>query len=218
MTDTPIKTSRRRRADARPAEIVDAALACFLEHGFEATTIASVAQRAGVAKGTVYIYFETKEQLFRAVVKEVVATNVGRVVATASLPSAPLGEILPALLERMVSTIGQSKAPAIVRLILKEADRFPDLARIWFEDAASPLFAAFEKAIADGQERGEIRAGDTRIHLASILAPLVVGVLFRDIMGPIGLGSIDLQTLARQHAVTALHGLLSPADPDRNTP
>jgi AcrR family transcriptional regulator len=212
MTDPHAKTkpttNRRRRAEARPGEIVDAALECFLDNGFEATKIIDVAKRAGVAKGTVYIYFETKEQLFRAVVKQVTASNVNGVVAAASIPSGHIGEMLPGLLDRMVTTIGQSKAPAIVRLILREADRVPDLARIWFEDAASPLFAAFEKAIAEGQASGEVRAGDTRIHLVSILGPLVVSALFREIMGPVGLGSVDLRTVAGQHAETILNGLL----------
>ena len=74
MTDTTAK--RRRRKDARPAEIINAAMDVFVEHGFAGAKLTDVAKRAGVAKGTLYLYFETKEDLFRATAREALTANL----------------------------------------------------------------------------------------------------------------------------------------------
>lgn len=167
-------------------------------------------------KGTVYVYFETKDELFRAVVKHVIAAHSGGIVEAALALDGHIEEKLPALMELLVSTVGNSKAPAVARLILREVDRFPDLARIWFEDAVSPLLNAIQQVVLDGQERSEIRDGDPRIQLLSVFGPIVVGVLLREIAAPLGFASMDVHELARQHADTVLHGLLkTPAEKGR---
>src|ERR1700751_6288119 len=94
------KTIRwRRRKDARPAEILTAALDCFAERGFAATRLDDVAQRAGVTKGTLYLYFDSKEELFKAVVRQALVPNIARSEAMVGDATEPASLILERLLK-----------------------------------------------------------------------------------------------------------------------
>jgi AcrR family transcriptional regulator len=206
----PAPKVRQRRKEARPGEIVQIALECFLEAGFEATKLDEIARRGGFAKGTIYVYFQTKEDLFRAVVKEVMDKNLAGLATTAAFDG-PFEEMLPAFLAELVETVLASRAPAMLKLILREADRFPDLARIWFEHAVLPVIRSLESAVAQAQKRGELRKGEPRLHVFSILGPISYGLLFREVLQPLGIGAIHLPDLAAQHASVILHGLRSQA-------
>src|SRR5580700_10894247 len=121
-------TRWRRRKDARPGEIVAASLACFAERGFAATRLEDVARRAGVTKGTLYLYFPNKEELFEAVVRQALVPNIER--GEALLDEA--GEPAALLLERLMRSwaeLALSPAGAIPKIIISEAGNFPELAR-----------------------------------------------------------------------------------------
>ena len=85
----------RRRKEARPGEIVEAALTVFAEKGFAAAKLDDIARRAGVSKGSLYLYFETKEEIFRAVARAAVASLLGRLESQAEGPDAPFAELAP---------------------------------------------------------------------------------------------------------------------------
>jgi AcrR family transcriptional regulator len=200
---------RRRRKDARPGEIIDVALSCFLETGYEATRLEDVARRAGVAKGTVYLYFETKEQLFRAVVQQVTATNVRQLSETIRQFDRSFAEFVPLFLSQVATSIGNSLSPRIAALILKESERFPDLGRIWVEEVVAPMFEALQALIERSQKKGEVCAGEPRVHVFSLVGPMFAAILSRQILAPLGFEPVDLATLAQQHARTVLAGLCS---------
>jgi AcrR family transcriptional regulator len=202
---------RRRRKDARPGEIIDVALACFLEAGYEATRLDDVARRAGVAKGTVYLYFETKEKLFRAVVQQVTATNVRQLSETIRQFDGLFAEFVPLFLSRAATSIGSSVSPAIAALILRESERFPDLGRIWVEEVVAPMFEALQALIERAQKKGEVCEGDPRVHVFSLIGPMFAAILSRQVLAPLGFEPVDLATLAQQHARTVLAGLCPPA-------
>ncbi|WP_248321050.1 TetR/AcrR family transcriptional regulator [Caballeronia sp. Sq4a] len=205
---------RRRRKDARPGEIIDVALMCFLEAGYEATRLDDVARRAGVAKGTVYLYFETKEHLFRAVVQQVTATNVRQLSDTIRQFDGAFVEFVPLFLSRVATSIGSSLSPRIAALILKESERFPDLGRIWVEEVVAPMFEALQALVERSQKKGEVREGDSRAHVFSLVGPMFAAILSRQVLAPLGFEPVDLSTLARQHATTVLAGLC-PSSPTR---
>lgn len=212
---------RRRRKDARPGEIIDVALSCFLEAGYEATRLDDVARRAGVAKGTVYLYFETKEQLFRAVVQQVTATNVRQLGDTIRQFDSSFAEFVPLFLSQAATSIGSSLSPGIAALILRESERFPDLGRIWVEEVVAPMFEALQALIERSQRKGEVCDGDPRVHVFSLIGPMFAAILSRQVLAPLGFEPVDLATLARQHARTVLAGLCpsSPASsPARRRP
>ncbi len=205
----------RRRKDARPGEILEAALSVFAEKGFAAAKLAEIARRAGVSKAALYLYFETKEDLFRAVARTLVAPNLTTMAAAFEASEPPFSELAPALLAGAAGLLGDGRAISIVRMVMAESGNFPDLARIWRDDVVEQVLALVAGLIARAQARGEVVAGDPRLFAFSLMGPLVMGGLFRAVFGEAG--APDLQALAAQHARAALGGLLASA-PQEPTP
>jgi AcrR family transcriptional regulator len=196
---------RRRKAD-RPDEIVAAALEIFAEKGFAAARLEDIAARAGVSKGAIYLYFATKEDIFRAVVEQGVAPNLLALQGMAlQAPSFfPLARGFTQLVAGLLQT---SPVGGIVKMVIAEARNFPELARIWHDRLVAPALAAMTAAIAAGQARGEIRPGDPRLFAVSLISPLLVGVVFRETFAPVGAEPFDLPALAAQHVETLLRGM-----------
>src|SRR5262249_7202501 len=118
----------RRRKDARPAEMIEAALTVFAERGFALAKLDDIARRAGVAKRSIYLYSDTKEDLFRAVVRERLVPAVGRVLAAARSQEGPFAEVAPRLLGGAALALSQPRVAAVARMVIGEARTFPDLA------------------------------------------------------------------------------------------
>ncbi len=205
---------RRRKTD-RPGEIIEAALQVFAEHGFAGAKLDEVARRAGVSKGALYVYFETKEELFRAVVRTGIAPNFETMKAAADTFDGPFTRLAPMLLMRAAGLVQENKLPAVVKMVIGESRNFPDLARIWHDDVVSPLIAIITGIVARAQARGEVGPGDPRLHAMSLMGPMVMGLLFREVFGQVSTDLPDLQSLAVQHAQTVLHGLLLPRGEDK---
>ncbi|MFL6629177.1 MAG: TetR/AcrR family transcriptional regulator [Burkholderiaceae bacterium] len=197
---------RERRKEDRPAEIVAAALAVFAEKGFGAAKITDVAQLAGVSKATVFVYYPTKEDLFRAVAQAIVQANFERLQAAGAERAIPLADFVPLLLQQ-AAAIGESRVAAIVRLLIAESRAFPDLAKVWHDEVVSRMLDILTTTLARAQAHGEVRAGDPRLFAFSIIGPMMAGILFREVFRGAGADLPDLQALARQHAEIVLAGL-----------
>jgi AcrR family transcriptional regulator len=206
MTETKPRWNRRK--DARPAEIIDAAIDVFLEHGFAGTKLTEVARRAGVSKGTLYLYFETKEDLFRATARHALAMNLDVIEQASAAFDGSLADLVPVLLRRIAARLGDRRVPGILRMVLAESRAFPDLARIWHDEVVSRILGRLTELIAAGQSRGEVRAGEPGLFALSIVGPLVLGLLFHEVFGAGSPHAPDLDVLASQHAETVLAGLL----------
>jgi AcrR family transcriptional regulator len=206
MTDTTAK--RRRRRDARPAEIINAAMDVFVEHGFAGAKLTDVAKRAGVAKGTLYLYFETKEDLFRATAREALTANLEAVEQSSAAFNGSIADLVPVLLKRAAGRMGDGRVPGIVRMVLAESRAFPDLARIWHDEVVARILGRLTELVSAAQDRGEVRAGDPGLFAISIVGPMVLGVLFQEVFGSDSLHAPNLDMLATQHAETVLNGLL----------
>src|ERR1700744_5848322 len=169
----------RRRKDARPAEIIEAALSVFAENGFAAAKLEDIARRAGIAKSSLYLYFETKEDLFRAGVRSAIVPGFDDIRSSAeSFTTVPVAQLLPGLLARAASIMTETRLPAVVKIVIGESRNFPDLARLWQDEVVSPIFAALTLLIQRAQARGEIQAGDPRVHAFSLVGPLFMGMMF----------------------------------------
>jgi AcrR family transcriptional regulator len=199
---------RRRKAD-RPEEIVNAALAVFAAKGFAAAKLDDIARQAGVSKGAVYLYFETKEDIFRAVVERAIAPNIGVVKAMAAAHPGPLEDLLRGVVEVVTGVIETAPVGGVLKMVVGEAGNFPELARVWHEKLVSQALGAMTTAIANAQARGEVRPGDPRAYAVQLIAPLLVGVLWRETFVPVGAEPFDLPALMRQHVDTLLRGLLT---------
>jgi AcrR family transcriptional regulator len=200
----------RRRKTARPGEILEAALSVFAEQGFAAARLTEIARRAGVSKAALYLYFETKEDLFRAVARSLAAPNLSALADALEASQVPFAELAPALLGRAAGLLSDARALSIVRMVLAESRNFPDLARIWREDVVEQVLSLVAGLIARAQVRGEVVTGDPRLLAFSLMGPVVMGGLFRAVFGEAG--APNLEALAALHARTALHGLLVEAE------
>lgn len=199
---------RRRKAD-RPGEIVDAALAVFAEKGFAAARLDEIAARAGVSKGALYLYFETKEDLFRAVVEQAIAPNIAGVRAMIAAHPGPLRDLLQVIPPRIAAIIEALPVGGVIKMVIGEAGNFPELARVWHDRLVAQALGAMCDAVEAAQRRGEVKPGDPRIYALQLIAPLLVGVIWRETFVPVGAQPFDLPAVARQHVATMLEGMLT---------
>jgi AcrR family transcriptional regulator len=197
----------RRRSEARPGEIVQAALEVFAEKGFAAAKLDEIAAKAGISKGALYLYFETKEDIFRAVVREAVVPNIGMVEAMLAQATIPFPDLLRLAFARIETVIETSRLGAVVKLVVGESRNFPELARVWHDEVVSRALGAMVGALNRAQMRGEIRLGDPRIQAFSIIGPILLGVIWQETFTPIGAPPADLQGLLIQHREPVLAGL-----------
>jgi len=203
----------RRRKTARPGEIAAAALQVFAEKGFAAARLDDIAARAGVSKGAIYLYFETKEDVFRAVVEQTIAPNLAAVRAMIAAHPGPFSALVETVAGRVAEIVGQSRIGGVAKMVIGEAGNFPELARIWHDRVVSLMLEAVAQAIAAAQARGEVRPGDPRAYALQMIAPIVVAVIWRETFVPVGGEAFDLPALVRQHAATLLTGLSAETRP-----
>jgi AcrR family transcriptional regulator len=201
----------RRRKAARPGEILAAALAAFAERGFAATRLEDVARRAGVTKGTVYLYFPSKEELFKAVVRSALVPQIERGEALIDAAAMPAARVLENLM-RGWAELATSPAGAIPKIVISEAGNFPDLARFYREEVVDRGLAVLRRVLRAGIERGEFRAVDIDIAVRCIVAPLLLAMLWRHSLGRHEPQAFDPQALLRTELQLLLQGLAAPAD------
>ena len=209
----PGKPKWRRRSEARPGEIIEAALEVFAEKGFAAARLDDIAARAGISKGALYLYFETKQDLFRAVVREAVAPNLGAVEAFAGQGGLAFGDLIRLIFARIADVVAEGRVGPVAKMVIGESRNFPELAKVWHEYVVGRAFGAIGGAVAAAQARGEVRPGDPSLYVLSLAGPLLAGVLWREVFVPVGAEPIDLKALLAQHAEVVLGGML--VDPGR---
>jgi AcrR family transcriptional regulator len=200
----------RRRKEARPQEIVQAALHVFAEKGFAAAKLDDIAARAGVSKGALYLYFETKEDLFRAVVGQAIAPNLQLIRTMVASHPGPLSDLVGLLAERLPWLADTLPVGGVAKMVIGEARNFPELARVWHDELITHALGALTDAVAAAQARGEVRPGDPRAFALQFVAPFMMGVIWRETFVPVGAQPFDLRALLRQHVETMLTGLLTP--------
>jgi AcrR family transcriptional regulator len=197
---------RRRKAD-RPGEIVQAALAVFGEKGFAAARLDEIAARAGVSKGALYLYFETKEDLFRAVVEQAIAPNMQMIRAMIAAHPGPFSDLARAVPERIAALLDSLPVGGVLKMVIGEARNFPQIARVWHDELVAHALGGLSEAIAAAQARGEVKPGDPRTYALQLISPMLISVIWRETFVPVGAPAFDLTAVAAQHVETMLHGL-----------
>jgi len=208
MNRAPKQPRWQRRAEDRPREIRAAALEVFAEKGFAAAKLDEIARRAGVSKGTLYLYFADKEQLFRAVVRDSIAPNVEAITSALAAVDLPFAQVIPALFARFAENIGKIPVGAVAKMVIGESSNFPELARVWHDEIASKAIGAVTALIAKAQARGEVRPGDPRLYAFTLMGPMIMSALWTRTLVPAGGEAIDIPRLAAQHTEAVLNGLL----------
>ncbi|THC40914.1 TetR/AcrR family transcriptional regulator [Massilia sp. Mn16-1_5] len=208
--ECPIDTKPRweRRKDARPQELLAAAIDLFVERGFASTRLEDVARRAGVSKGTLYLYFENKEELFKAVVR----TSIVPVVAEAESSIAGFdghsADLLRKVLMDWWERIGANKVSGIGKLVMAEAGNFPELAKFYQEEVISRGTRMFSSMLERGVKRGEFRDINITQMTQVLIAPMLMLVTWKHSVGPCERGDLEPQAFLNTFLDMALHGLL----------
>lgn len=211
---------RVRRKEARPAEIVEAALHLFADRGYAATKLEDVAAAAGIGKGTIYLYFPTKEDLFRAVVRQAVLPNLEAATALTVDPETPAADLLRAIAERFL-TLLDTDLTAIPKLVLAESGNFPTLARFYAEEVVHKGMTLVRSVLARGIARGEFRPIDLDSALPLFSAPLLLLMLWKHSLGRHTDIQFDPRAVVATHLDVLLHGLAAgrpPHPPSETSP
>jgi AcrR family transcriptional regulator len=181
-TDTPAPRWERRKAD-RPAELLAAALELFVEKGYAGTRLDDVAARAQVSKGTLYLYFANKEDLFKAVVRENVVALIRASAERASTHRGSSEGLLRTLVDSWWQQFGNARAGGISKLMVAESGNFPEIARFFVEEVIEPWHALMASAIERGIAAGEFRRLDSALFVRAMTAPLVMLSLWKHSLG-----------------------------------
>ena len=200
---------RQRRKEARPQELLAAALALFAEKGFAATRAEEVAARAGVSKGTLYLYYPSKEELLKAVIRE----NLGLLIAEGeelvSSYEGPTAELLMVLMDTWWERVGNTPASAIHKIIVSEVRNFPEIGTFYTGEVILPAERLMSNAVQRGIDRGEFRRVPVHEVALGLLAPVIFLSLHKHSIGvacPFGDG-IDPRRVVATHIDIALRGL-----------
>jgi AcrR family transcriptional regulator len=173
-----------RRKESRPAELTAAALDVFVERGYAATRLEDVASRAGVSKGTLYLYFANKEELFKAVVRENIVPQIETFRDTVETSPAPPAELLERFFTGWWQGFGSTRLSGIAKLIVSEAGNFPEVARFFYEEVIRPNSELLALLVRRGVERGEFRPVDIDAAVHVWMAPLVMKAIFSHSIDP----------------------------------
>ena len=205
-----------RRKDARPEEIIAAALDLFVERGFATTRLDDVAARAGVSKGTLYLYFENKEDLFKAVVRGNVLPVLQHGEALVENFPGSSTELVRQLVRGWWEMSGSTKIAGIPKLIIAEAGNFPDLAKFYYDEVILRALSMFRRVLQRGTDAGEFREVDVDhlVHVA--LAPLVMLAVWRHSFACCAHEPLQPQRYLDTYLDMLLHGLRKPQAPERN--
>ncbi len=204
-----ITPRRERRKEARPGELVKAALDLFVEKGFAATRVDEVAARAGVSKGTLFLYFDSKEDLFKAVIRENIANLFPAWNEEFKTFEGSSAEMLHYAMDLWWLNVGNTPASGIVKLVISEAQNFPEVAAFYQKEVVEPGTGLLQSILQRGVDRGEFQSMDTSKSVFSMIAPMIFLMMWKHSMGACAASAniIDPQEFIHMHVDLLLHGM-----------
>ncbi|PXX44331.1 MULTISPECIES: TetR/AcrR family transcriptional regulator [Aquitalea] len=173
----------RRKKEARPAEILDAALSQFVEKGYRATKMEDIARAAGVTKGTPYLYFQNKEEIFKAIARGTFVANLQQLDRLADDFDGSASALLHQMVAHWWQEVGCSPSAGLCKLMIAEAANFPELARFYFEELIAPSNQLLSRVLQRGIDSGEFRAVPLVHTVDALLAPLLTTMIFSHSFG-----------------------------------
>lgn len=173
------RPAHRRRKEARPAELTAAALDLFVEKGYAATRLEDVAVAAGVSKGTLYLYFESKEALFKAVVREGLLPALAEGEKRVAEFTGSSADLLREVGWGMWQLIGAQRIGGIPKLIFAEARNFPEIARFYHEEVILRGTALIRRVIERGVASGEFRPVNVDAAVHIVLSPVLMRMIWK---------------------------------------
>ena len=168
----------QRRKEDRPAEITQAALAAFAEKGYAATKVDEVAKRAGVSKGLLYLYFKTKEDLFKAVIRSFLSPRIDALISNIEETDLSAEEFLRGPFLAFAKSLPKSPAKILVRLMIAEGPKHPDLVEWYWDNVVSRALAALRTLIERGVDNGEFRESAVNEFPQLLVTPVFFSMIF----------------------------------------
>jgi AcrR family transcriptional regulator len=200
-------TRWKRRKEARPAEILEAALAVFAERGYAATRMDDIARHAGVTKGTIYLYFDSKDAVFRSLVQESIGSTIDAQLANAARFEGSASVLLSQILRAIGAFVCSTDRAVLPKIILAEAGNFPQLAEFYRHEVVDKGLALLQSVIARGIAQGEFRDVAPSHAARLAIAPLLLAAFWRTTFARFDKEPYDLAGLVETHIATLLRGL-----------
>jgi AcrR family transcriptional regulator len=209
MMNCPLKKRWERRKDARPQELLAAALDLFVERGYAATRLDDVAARAGVSKGTLYLYFTNKEELFKAVVRENVVPALGEAESIIEAYEGNTSDLFREIVLGWWERIGNTKLSGITKLMMAESSNFPEVTQFYHDEVITRGDAMIAQLLERGVRRGEFRAIDIQQATRVICAPMIMLMMWKHSFSTCRAETISPEEYLNSFVDLFLHGVLN---------
>jgi len=200
----------QRRAEARPDEVLDAAIELFMEKGFAATRVEEIARRAGLSKGTVYLYFPSKEAVLEGLVRRailpVAESALGALDAHQGDPRIVITQVIRMLADRL----SDPKTMAIPQIVLREVLGFPHLAQMYRREVLDRAIPALENLIRRGIDQGYLRPVDPELTVRSVIGPIMIHMVLAEVFEVTPQGGLQIDRLIDNHLAILFSGLSAP--------
>ena len=205
----PVSAKRERRKEARPGELLEAALDLFVEKGFAATRSEEVAARAGVSKGTLFLYFQSKEELFKAVVIENLGGRFTEWNREFDEYEGSTADMLRYCMRVWWERVGATKASGLTKLMMSEGRNFPELAEFYRREVVKPGHELLRRIVQRGIDRGEFAPVEVDLAIYTVIAPMIFLMLTKHSPAICfdHTSTIDPEKYLALQAETVLHGL-----------
>lgn len=209
MTNRLVTKSTSRRPEARPTEILAAALELFAEKGFSATRMEDVAARAGLSKAGVYLYFTDKTALLKALVNELAGANVSVARGIVEAHQGPVSPLIATILAFLAGQVRHTRFPELIKIVIAESRAHPEVGQLYLDTVVHQGLPLFEGLIRRGIASGEFRQVDPGFAARAMIGPMLLAVIWKTVFEPLGAETLDLEAYAAQHADIFLKGIQS---------
>lgn len=205
----PIQTTPkfRRRAEARPDEVLDAALALFVAQGYAHTTVDQIARRAGLSKGAIYLYFPSKKALLEGLVRRAIGPVVGFAQGLGSGFQGDPRPLIARFLRNFATALGQPQTLAVPKLVIREAMAAPEIAALYRDEVLARALPALIGLIAAGVAGGHLRPVDPEMAARCVMGPLVAHLMLAEVFGIVPADGLALDRMIDTHLAILMAGL-----------
>jgi AcrR family transcriptional regulator len=197
----------QRRPGARPEEILKAAMQTFVERGFAATKLDDVAARAGVSKGTLYLYFANKEQLFQAAVHDSFTPAIVAAEQAVADYQGPALVLLQELFGRWAEVVMDPTLGGLCKLMIAEAANFPETATFYIQEVVLRIRRIFQIVVEQAIAQGEIRDLPSELVVRELMSPVLFASVWRHSLACYEPKPLDVPRFLANHLDVVLHGL-----------
>jgi AcrR family transcriptional regulator len=205
----------QRKKEERPAQITEAAMHVFSEKGYAAARVDDVAKQAGVSKGLMYLYFKTKEDLFKSVIRSFLVSRIAKLADTADHAEGSTADFLRGPFLEFIKTLPGSRASVIVRLMVAEGYKHPDLTAFYWENVVNVAMSALQRLIERGVQSGEFRPTALDKFPQLLVAPVLFSIIWKTVFEQQNI--LDTDALLTAHVDVILDHLRVPADAGANS-